>query len=124
MLSASLPASPTFAGSLTIAGGAVVLVGAVITIASFTPSYKEREWDKTASLIGYALGAIGGAALFTGSVLALARGNTSLESLELICALVVATTVVIVFALPIANKGKPTRPRGRRKHRTKKATKK
>lgn len=111
-------ASVALAGSLVIAGGGAVLVGAVITIASFTPSYTEREWDDTTSKIGYLVGAPGVAAIFAGSAIELAAAHPALGTVELICALAVSVTVVIVFALPIANRAKQRRAARRQRRRT------
>jgi hypothetical protein len=108
-------ASSTFAGSLVIGGGAATLVGAVVTIASFTPSYHEREWDDNASKVGYLVGAPGGAILLAGSFIELITSNPQLETIDLISAMVVAATVVIVFALPIAIRRRPPKAPRRQK---------
>lgn len=94
------------AGVLIIGGGIVTLVAAVATVASFTPTYKGLGWDGKAQMVGGLLAVPGLAAVFAGSALQLTSNSAALTKVETVGAAIVSASVVVAFALPIANRGR------------------
>jgi hypothetical protein len=101
--------SVTLAGGLIIGGGIVTLIGAVATIAGLTPEYKELGWDDKAQGVGYLLGVPGVAAVFAGTTLEITSKSPALIKFEAFGAAIVAASVVVAFALPIASRAKGKR---------------
>jgi hypothetical protein len=110
--------SVTLAGGLIIGGGIVILIGAVATIAGLTPEYKELGWDDKAQGVGYLLGVPGAAGVFAGTTLEITSKSPTLTKFETFGAALVAASVVVAFALPIASRARRTRAARRQRRRT------
>jgi hypothetical protein len=105
--------SVPFAGALIIGGGIITLVGAVAVVASLTPEYKELEWEGKAQKVALVLGVPGVIAVFAGTALELTSKSAALAKVEAIGATIVALSVVIAFAFPIASRAKEKRAAAR-----------